>query len=192
MDGMTALRALRADEVTRDVPVLIVSGTEPGGPTPPDVAAWLTKPLDLAGLLRALDDAITDAETRPCVLVVEDDPALTDVLVALFAEHRVVAVPALTTRDALRLSYEIAPDLLLLDLLMPDHDGFTFVDWLREDPRLCRIPLVVYSALDLDEQDKQRLRLGPTEFFTKGRTNPEEVERQVLELLDTVVTGAAR
>jgi CheY-like chemotaxis protein len=64
------------------------------------------------------------------------------------------------------------------------------VDWLREDPRLCRVPLVVYSALDLDEDDKQRLRLGHTEFFTKARTNPQEVERRVLELLDTVVTGA--
>ncbi len=192
MDGMAALSALRAGEGTRDVPVLIVSGTEPGGVPPPDVAAWLTKPLDFAGLLTAVDDAVVDAEAQPCVVVVEDDPALTHVLVALFAEHGVVAVPAHTTRDALRLSHELAPDLLLLDLLMPDNDGFTFVDWLREDPRLCRVPLVVYSALDLDEQDKQRLRLGPTEFFTKARTNPEEVERHVLELLDTVVTGAAR
>jgi CheY-like chemotaxis protein len=79
-----------------------------------------------------------------------------------------------------------------LDLLLPDSDGFALVDWLREDPRLCRVPLVVYSALDLDEDDKQRLRLGPTEFFTKTRSNPEEVERQVLALLDTVVTGANR
>jgi CheY-like chemotaxis protein len=81
---------------------------------------------------------------------------------------------------------------LLLDLLLPDADGFDLVDWLREDPRLCRVPLVVYSALELDEHDKQRLRLGPTEFFTKTRTNPADVERQVLQLLDTVVTGAPR
>lgn len=192
MDGMSAIRALHDQEETREVPVLILSGTGPDGPTPPDVTAWLTKPLDFTRLLTALDDAIVDAEPRPCVLVVEDDPALSHVLVALFAEHDVVAVPALTTRDALRLSYEVAPDLLLLDLLMPDYDGFTLVDWLRNDPQLCRVPLVVYSALDLDEKDKARLWLGPTEFFTKARTNPEEVERQVLELLDTVVTGAAR
>jgi CheY-like chemotaxis protein len=104
----------------------------------------------------------------------------------------VMAVQAHTARDALRLSRDIAPDLLLLDLLLPDSDGFALVDWLREDPRLCRVPLVVYSALELDEDDKERLRLGPTEFFTKARTNPEEVERQVLELLDVVVTGATR
>jgi PAS domain S-box-containing protein len=190
-DGWTAIAGLRADPRTRHVPVLIVSGALPG-PAPVGVAAWLTKPLDVAGLLVALQDAIVDGGPRPCVLIVEDDPALTQVLAALFAEHGVMAVHAHTARDALRLSHDVAPDLLLLDLLLPDSDGFALVDWLREDPRLCRVPVVVYSALELDEDDKQRLRLGPTQFFTKARTDPNEVERQVLELLDTVVAGAAR
>jgi len=190
-DGWTAIAGLRADPRTRHVPVLIVSGTQPG-PAPVGVAAWLTKPLDVGGLLAALEDVIADGGSRPCVLIVEDDPALTQVLAALFAEHGVMAVHAHTARDALRLSHDIAPDLLLLDLLLPDSDGFALVDWLREDPRLCRVPLVVYSALELDEDDKQRLRLGPTQFFTKARTDPSEVEQQVLELLDAVVVGATR
>jgi CheY-like chemotaxis protein len=191
VDGWTAITGLRADSRTHDVPVLIVSGSQPG-PAPVGVAAWLTKPLDVAVLLAALEDAIVAGGPRPCVLIVEDDPALTQVLAALFAKHGVMAVHAHTARDALRLSRDVAPDLLLLDLLLPDSDGFALVDWLREDPRLCRVPLVVYSALELDDDDKERLRLGPTEFFTKARTNPEEVERQVLELLDAVVTGAIR
>jgi len=191
LDGWTAIARLRADERTRDVPVLVVSGARPSLPTA-GVAAWLTKPLDVAGLLAALEGVIVAGAPRPCVLIVEDDPALARVLAARFAEHGVRAAQAHTARDALRLSHDIAPDLLLLDLLLPDSDGFALVDWLREDPRLCRVPLVVYSALELDEDDRQRLRLGPTEFFTKARTDPEEVERQVLELLDVVVTGGTR
>jgi PAS domain S-box-containing protein len=190
-DSWTVIAALGADERTHDIPVVIVSGAEPD-PAAPEVAAWLTKPLDVAVLMSALGGSVADGGARPCVLVVEDDPALAQVLVALFAEHQVTAVPAHTARDALRLSRNLAPGLLLLDLLLPDVDGFALVDWLRQDPRLCRVPLVVYSALDLDEDDKQRLRLGPTEFFTKARTNPQEVERRVLELLDAVVTGATR
>jgi CheY-like chemotaxis protein len=79
---------------------------------------------------------------------------------------------------------------LLLDLLLPDSDGFALVDWLRQDPRLCRVPVVVYTALDVDEYDKERLRLGPTEFLTKAKSNQEEVEQQVMKLLATMVTGA--
>jgi CheY-like chemotaxis protein/two-component sensor histidine kinase len=191
MDGWSAVEALRSRESTRHVPVLIVSGTEPGR-APVDIAAWLTKPLDVGQLLTTVSDAIAEGAARPCVLVVEDDPALAQVLAALFDEHGVKAVHASTARGALRMSHDIVPDLLMLDLMLPDNDGFALVDWLREDPRLCRVPLVVYSALELDERQKHKLRLGPTEFFTKTRTNPEQVERQVLDLLDTVIAGAVR
>jgi PAS domain S-box-containing protein len=191
MDGWSAIAALRSSEHTRHVPVLIVSGTEPGR-APVDVDAWLTKPLDLSRLLSALDEAIADGAARPHVLVVEDDPALAHVLTALFGEHGVKVAHASSARCALRMSHDFVPDLLLLDLLLPDSDGFALVDWLREDPRLCSVPVVVYSALELDERQKAQLRLGPTEFFTKTRTNPEEVERQVLGLLDTVIAGAVR
>ena len=190
-EGWEATAALQADEATRDIPVLIVSGAAAGS-APVEVAAWLTRPLDVAGLLTALRKAIAGGSPRPCVLVVEDDVALTEVLASMFAEHGVATVSADNARDALRLTRGVAPDLLLLDLLLPGSDGFTLVDRMREDPRLSRVPLVVYSALDLDDDEKQRLRLGPTEFFTKARTSPEEVERRVLHLLQLVVAGAGR
>ena len=195
--GWSTIAALHADARTRDVAVLIIAGADPG-PVPADVAAMLTKPLDVGALLGTLNDigevndAIEGGAGRPCVLVVEDDPGLAHVLSSLFSEHGVWAVTAHTARDALRLSRDLAPDLLLLDLLLPDSDGFHLVDWLREDPRLCRVPLVVYSALELDEEDRQRLQLGPTEFYTKARTNPEEIEQYVVQLLDMLVTGARR
>jgi CheY-like chemotaxis protein len=170
-DGWATITALRADERTRDVPVVILSGTDPT-PTPADVTAWLTKPLDLTGLLSTLNNAVNTGETRPCVLVIEDDPALKQVLVAMLTRHDVIAVTASTGHEALRLSHHIAPDLLLLDLFLPDLDGFALVNSLREDPRLRRVPMVVYSALDLDDHDKQRLRLGPTEFLTKAPAAP--------------------
>ncbi len=109
-------------------------------------------------------------EARPCVLVIEDDPALKQVLVAMLTRHDVIAVTASTGQEALRLSFHIAPDLLLLDLFLPDLDGFAHVSSLREDPR---VPMVICSALDLDDDDKQRLRLGHTEFLTEARTRPK-------------------
>lgn len=193
IDGWTAIAQLRADARTSHLPVLIVSGSPPSTPpstSPLDVAAWLSKPLDLTTLLTALREAVSGDRSQPCVLVVEDDQSLAQVLTTLFAEHGVLAVSAHTARDALRLARDLVPDLLLLDLLLPDSDGFALVGWLRQDPRLCRVPVVVYTALDVDEYDKERLRLGPTEFLTKAKSNPEEVEQQVMKLLSTMVTGA--
>lgn len=129
-------------------------------------------------------DVVPDRGGRPSVLVVEDDSALAEVLGSMLAEHGVQAVSVRNARDAVRLAQQLEPELLvLLELSLPDGDGYTLVDWLRTDPLTQHLPVIVYSALDLDEDDRNRLRLGPTEFFTKARTNPEHVERRALELL---------
>ena len=61
------------------------------------------------------------------------------------------------------------PDLLILDIALPDGDGFGLVDWLRQQHDMKQLPLVVYSAQDLSENERKKLRLGPTEFLTKAR-----------------------
>ena len=54
------------------------------------------------------------------------------------------------------------------------------------------MPLVVYTARDLDAADRERLRLGPTEFLTKARTTPEECRRRVLAVLERVLPNLER
>lgn len=88
-----------------------------------------------------------------------------------------------TAQRALEKCGSVAPDLLVLDLMLPDRDGFSVVAELRRDDRLRGMPLVVYTARDLSAEDRGRLRLGRTEFFTKSRVTPEDFERHVLHLM---------
>lgn len=127
---------------------------------------------------------------RPAtVLIVEDDADLAQVLRTLFESDNVRTVLAASGREAVRLSQEINPDLLVLDLVLPDGDGFSVVRWLRQQERLRSVPLVVYSARDLGEAERECLKLGRTEFYTKGRVTVEDFERRVLQVLDEVVPG---
>ncbi|HEU4812173.1 MAG TPA: ATP-binding protein [Nocardioides sp.] len=133
---------------------------------------------------RTFREAAPDRGARPSVLVVEDDSALSEVLGSMLAAHGVRAVAVRNARDAFRLALQLEPEVLvLLELSLPDGDAYTLVEWLRAVPLTQRLPVIVYSALDLDTEDRNRLRLGPAEFFTKARTNPEEVEGRVLALL---------
>jgi CheY-like chemotaxis protein len=75
------------------------------------------------------------------------------------------------------------PDLLILDIALPDGDGFGLVDWLRQQHDMKQLPLVVYSAQDLSESERKKLRLGPTEFLTKARVQLQDVETLVLSML---------
>jgi CheY-like chemotaxis protein len=75
---------------------------------------------------------------------------------------------------------------LILDLSLPDGDGLSFVEWLRSSQQLRYLPLIVYSAHDVGDDERTRLRLGPTEFLTKARVQPNEVQALVRAMLHPV------
>jgi len=75
------------------------------------------------------------------------------------------------------------PDLVVLDLGLPDGDGSQVVDALRNNRVLAGIPLLVYTARDLRQEDRDRLVLGPTRYLTKSREAEDEFRSVVLELL---------
>jgi CheY-like chemotaxis protein len=67
--------------------------------------------------------------------------------------------------------------------------GFAVVEALRKNAALARIPIIVYSALEVRSTDRARLRLGVTEFLTKSRCTPAEFERHVIRLIAAVTSG---
>jgi CheY-like chemotaxis protein len=116
-------------------------------------------------------------------LVVEDDADLARVLRAMLARQGVEAVVTPSAEEAVQLIDDVAPVLLVLDIELTGADGLAVVDHLREHPEIPPIPVVVYTVRELSEHDRQRLTLGKTLFFTKGRVAPEEFERRVADLL---------
>jgi CheY-like chemotaxis protein len=148
------------------------------------VADWLAKPLDEEALFGALERVVRARSEPFKVLVVEDDPDVADVLGAMFERHGIDCFKAADGREAIELSQVLLPDLLVLDIGLPEADGFDVVDWLRHHEHLRALPIVVYTARDLDEADRERLRLGcMTEFLTKGRITPADFEQRVMRLL---------
>jgi len=88
-----------------------------------------------------------------------------------------------TLQGALDACFAFQPHLLVLDIGLPDGDGFNVVDWLRKHESLARLPLVVYSGRDLSLEECGKLTLGPTHFLTKARVQPQQLEALVLTML---------
>ncbi|WP_315784079.1 response regulator [Fischerella sp. JS2] len=189
MDGWETLAILKQQPNTQNIPVIILSGLLPDAskPFPDGVSDWIIKPPDLRLLCQALEKATAQQNQSIKVLIVEDDFDLAQVFIAMFDRHGIATFYAQTGREAIQVSQRVIPDLLVLDLGLPECDGFTVVDWLRQHNRLCQVPLVVYTARDLDENDRQRLRLGQTLFFTKGRITPQEFEQRIINLLNRMI-----
>ncbi len=183
--GWEAVEELRSTPGTEDVPIIVMSGLSPVDDPELSVRTdgWVTKPVDERAMSRAVGAAIRGHGRRRRVLLVEDDEDLSRVLVAVFERHGIDAVRASTRQAAIALSEDLLPDALVLDLYLPDGDGFSVVEALRQNGRLATVPLIVYSAREIDGASRERLRLGRTLFFTKGRVPIEDLERHVLDLI---------
>ncbi|MBW4564095.1 MAG: response regulator [Mojavia pulchra JT2-VF2] len=188
MNGWETMAILKERADTRNIPIVICSVYKPSTDSQPsaDFVDWVSKPVEENYLLQSLRQVVTNSSRRFRILIVEDDNDLAEVLITLFERHEIETFLAKTGREAIRLSQEVNPDLLILDLILPESDGFAVVDWLQQHNQLCSTPVVVYSAKDLDESECDRLKLGHTEFLTKGRVTTQEFEQRVMELLQRI------
>lgn len=189
MDGCETMVCLKDDAATSEIPIIIFSATreDSGAEALKHAAGWVTKDAAEGSLFETLERAVRRTDRIGRILLVEDDRDLAEVLIEIFERSGLTVVHAGSGQEAIERSLSPPPDLLVLDILLRDGDGFEVVDWLRSDGRLRTIPVVVYSALDLDDEQRERLRLGPTEFITKGRISPQDFERRVVRLLDELL-----
>jgi CheY-like chemotaxis protein len=185
ISGWETATALSQRHETSDIPIVILSVLSEGeGERPSEpVLDWLEKPIDDAALFAALERAVSRHDPFK-VLIVEDDRDLAGILTTIFESHGIETFDASSGVQAIELAQRVLPDLVVLDISLPEADGFEVVDWLRRHERLNALPMVVYTASDLDEADRERLRLGDTtEFLTKGRISPKHFERSVMALI---------
>ena len=185
MNGWEVMAVLKQRADTKEIPIIICSVCSQTESNLPDgsFVDWVDKPLDEGVLFCSLKQALAKPCKQVRILIVEDDINLAQVLITLFERHEIETFHAQTGREAIHLSQQLNPDLLILDLVLPDGDGFAVVEWLSQHNHLHSVPLVIYSAQELDDSERNRLRLGQTEFLTKSRVTMQEFEQRVMELL---------
>ena len=150
---------------------------------------YLTKPVDTGRLTSLLEHYRGEQAPRP-VLVVEDDPATRQVLGRALAKDGWPVVEAENGRAGLERLAEVEPAAILLDLMMPEMDGFEFLAELRKQEKWRAIPVVVLTSRDLSAQDRLRLRGQVERILQKGASSREELLRQVRAVLDGRLAAA--
>jgi len=137
-----------------------------------------------------VEEALT--QRRRKVLIIEDDADLANIIAAMFQRHYIQPHIALTGGRGVALSKQMHPDVIVLDLILPDIDGSVVVEDLRKDNVLRSVPLVVYTVRELDKQQRENLKLGETLFFTKSRILPEQFEEKVIQFIERIFEGRGK
>jgi PAS domain S-box len=149
-------------------------------------AAPIDSPMERDKITRGLNLASDLTNGAHSVLLVEDDLDLARVMSMTLLNRGIRTNHTVTGAEAVQFCKQHEPALIVLDLCLPDMDGFEVVTALRESTTLGHIPLIVYSALDVGRADRSRLRLGPTEFVTKSKCGLAGIEGHVVRMLEAV------
>lgn len=191
MDGWNVLSALKNDSVLSEIPVVMLSMIEDkhmGFAL--GAADYLTKPIDrdkLSNMLRKYRKSSEDS----LVLVVEDEEGIRQFMRALLEREGWAVMEAGNGQQALDQVREKRPSLILLDLMMPEMDGFEFVAHLREVVEWKDIPVVVITAMELTANDYKRLNGNVTKIMRKGSYEQDQLMADVRQLVSSFVESSS-
>jgi CheY-like chemotaxis protein/anti-sigma regulatory factor (Ser/Thr protein kinase) len=192
IDGWTVLAAIKGDPTLADIPVILMTiMDEKNRGYSLGAADYLVKPVARERLGVILRGIVGPGGRR--VLVVDDDDIMRrGVLQALEKEGWKVG-EAENGRVGLEHLAEALPDVIVLDLMMPEMDGFEFLEELRKRAEWRHIPVVVVTAKDLTEEDHRRLNGEVERILQKDAPTRDEMLREVsVTLAGCIERGRAR
>jgi two-component system cell cycle response regulator len=180
MDGLSATQIIKNDSELNETPVIaLTSYAMKGDETKAKQAGcdgYLTKPINTKAFLKtignffSLRQTVPEQKSKPSkkrVLIVDDEPLNVKLLKAKLSKEPYEIITAYNGHEALESVSKKMPDLILLDIMMPDIDGYQVTRTLKNDPRTQHIPIILVTALNGKEDKRKGLESGADEFLNK-------------------------
>jgi CheY-like chemotaxis protein len=179
MDGWAVLLALKGDPLLASIPVVMLTIVDDRnlGYTL-GASEYLTKPVNRKSLLAVLKKHCPDVRARS-VLVVEDDGTTRDLLGRTLESDGWRVDEAANGLLALEQVRKNRPDVIVLDLMMPEMDGFEFLRELRHQEEYRNLPVVVVTAKTITAEERERLNGQVTQVLQKGTYSRDQLLREV-------------
>jgi len=172
MDGWEFLTRIKQVRELRRIPVVIISiAADRNKGFALGAAAVMQKPISRQELYEALVDLglfpLSHGQKLK-VLVVDDDPKAVELIALRIMGLASTVVRAFGGREAIALARQELPDVIVLDLMMPEVNGFDVVEALRENPDTARIPIMVVTAKQITDEDRTKLSGYVTTIMEKA------------------------
>ena len=187
MDGWEMLAKLKSDPLLARIPVIMLTiADEKKKGFSLGVAEYLVKPASRSELIalvsKYLGDSRHTASRSDDILLVDDDVANRQLMGKILRDNGWRVREAGNGKEALQLLEDGVPGLVVLDLIMPEMDGITFLGELRKSPTWCRVPVVVISAKDLSQDERRLLQMNVDMVMQKSTRESSELIREVEEV----------
>ncbi|QDG51900.1 response regulator [Persicimonas caeni] len=183
-DGWGVLGELEADEKLRRIPVILISMLDErqrGFALGAD--HYLVKPIDRSRLVDLIGEYRRRGRATGHCLVVEDDEATRELVRRIVEQQGWQVSEATNGQEGLDAAAQSLPDLVLLDLMMPEVDGFEFLSRFRADARFAAVPVVVVTAKELTSEEADELEAAASQVIQKVSRGPGELLAEVRRVL---------
>jgi CheY-like chemotaxis protein len=179
MDGWEVLRELKESPRTQSIPVIMVSvmAEQENGLTL-DVEDYLVKPIDVNRLSRVIQRVSGQSPQRN-LLLVDDDSSSLEAMSRILEEAGWQTIVAHNGVEALEMLSKTRPAAIILDLIMPEMDGFEFLEKREQDATLRSIPVIVMSGKNPTSTEREFLQQRATAVLQKGRHAATDLVSQV-------------
>ncbi|MDX9722082.1 MAG: response regulator [Myxococcota bacterium] len=183
MDGWAVLGALKSNETTRDIPVILATiHDDRGMGLALGATDYLTKPLEKERLLSVIQRHCSN-KCSQVALIVEDDPATRETMRRTLIREGWTVREAENGRVGLSRLEQGLPSIIFLDLMMPEMDGFAFIEALRAREEWRGIPVVVVTAKDLSAAERHQLRSQVDQIIQKGDYQRSDLLAEIRRLV---------
>jgi PAS domain S-box-containing protein len=191
-DGWSVLSALKADPQLANIPVIMVTMVDDKNlGFALGAADYLTKPVErdkLASLLAKY----RNEQPPGTALLIEDDETTRGMMAQMLEKDGWTVRQADNGRTGLEAVRKEVPKVILLDLMMPEMDGFQFLRELRQSEKEKHVPVIVLTAKDLTEEDRQQLHGQVQTVVQKGKSTAEDLVREIRQIMNGPPVGAGR
>ncbi len=187
-DGWDFLAAQHRDERLATIPLVITStDSEQGSGFFLGSVQILQKPIEIERLEKILQKLgfVVTRQNRPVILVVDDDARAVAVINRQLSNGGYEVISAYGGRDAVTMAEHLHPDLILLDLMMPEFSGFDVVDALQQNPSMAAIPVLVLTAKIITPEDRRRLNGHILKIMEKAGFRRDQFLGEVRRALNT-------
>ncbi|MCP4108455.1 MAG: response regulator [Desulfobacteraceae bacterium] len=187
-DGWEVIRQMKDSAETAHIPVIVVSvGDDRATGMAMGAAAYITKPVDRRMLLSEIEK-IGVFHRIQRILVVDDDPIVLKYVEDILGGRGYLIEKASGGKEAVARIAACPPDVIILDLMMPDTDGFTVLDHIRGEPLTRSIPVIILTAKELTQEENNRLKNAVHHIVTKGKMEKDRFLRNVENILNSLAT----
>jgi len=182
-DGWQVMKELKRHPLCKNIPIIIISITdEKKLGFSMGAVDYFVKPVNKEELINAMKKVplkIHSQKQHPKVLIIDDDRTAAELIQVMLEAEGYEVIKTMNGKDGVRLAASESPDLIILDLIMPDISGFNVAYQLKQHQHTRNTPIIILTSMEVDDETKEQMQGFISTIMSKSRFTKKDLLREI-------------